>query len=57
MKLSQMQDIGGCRAVVQSVAHVEKLVDTYIKSDLKQSLLTQMTILRSLESQDIVGYI
>jgi ppGpp synthetase/RelA/SpoT-type nucleotidyltranferase len=30
MKLSQMQDIGGCRAVVKSVAAVRKLVSFYL---------------------------
>ncbi|HEV3252951.1 MAG TPA: RelA/SpoT domain-containing protein [Candidatus Acidoferrales bacterium] len=29
MKLSQMQDIGGCRAVLQNVSEVKKLVSTY----------------------------
>ena len=29
MKLTQMQDIGGCRAVVKDVAEVEKLVAAY----------------------------
>lgn len=32
MKLSQMQDIGGCRAVVKSVAAVKKLGDFYQKT-------------------------
>jgi ppGpp synthetase/RelA/SpoT-type nucleotidyltranferase len=31
MKLTQMQDIGGCRAVVKSIAEVEKLVAAYKK--------------------------
>ena len=36
MKLSQMQDIGGCRAVLSNVKLVQKLCkDYYIKSDLK----------------------
>jgi hypothetical protein len=29
MKLTQVQDIGGCRAVVRSVGHVERLVRAY----------------------------
>jgi hypothetical protein len=29
MKLSQMQDIGGCRAILPSVAHVDKLAALY----------------------------
>ncbi|MDQ1591803.1 MAG: hypothetical protein QOG71_2430 [Pyrinomonadaceae bacterium] len=38
MKLSQMQDIGGCRAVVSSVRHVNRLVDVYERSDLKHKV-------------------
>lgn len=38
MKLSQMQDIGGCRAVVGSVHKVRNLVDLYIHSSLKHKL-------------------
>jgi len=38
MKLSQMQDIGGCRAVVSSVSEVEKLVEIYEKSDIKHKV-------------------
>jgi hypothetical protein len=29
MKLSQMQDIGGCRAIVSDVGHVSKISETY----------------------------
>jgi len=32
MKLSQMQDIGGCRAVLDTVSQVKKLVDVYEKT-------------------------
>lgn len=39
MKLSQMQDIGGCRAIVRSTASVKKLVAVYEDSDLKHSLV------------------
>lgn len=39
MKLSQMQDIGGCRAVVEDVKKVNKLVQSYKKSDIKHKLL------------------
>jgi Region found in RelA / SpoT proteins len=38
MKLSQMQDIGGCRAIVDNVAQVRKLVDLYKKSGIKHRL-------------------
>lgn len=35
IRLSQMQDIGGCRAVVSSVSNVIRLVDAYKASELK----------------------
>jgi ppGpp synthetase/RelA/SpoT-type nucleotidyltranferase len=35
MKLSQMQDLGGCRAVLPSVGDVERLVDLYQTGDAK----------------------
>jgi ppGpp synthetase/RelA/SpoT-type nucleotidyltranferase len=35
MKLTQMQDIGGCRAVVKDIAEVEKLVTAYRKGVAK----------------------
>src|SRR5262249_33540611 len=41
MQLSQMQDIGGCRAIVESVATVDSLVKRYVKSDLKHDLHEQ----------------
>ena len=39
MKLSQMQDIGGCRSVLKNVGQVRKLVKSYIDSSLKHRLL------------------
>lgn len=33
MKLSQMQDIGGCLAVMLNVAHVEALVQLYLEDN------------------------
>jgi Region found in RelA / SpoT proteins len=38
MKLSQMQDIGGCRAVVSSMASLRALVQLYKNSDIKHQL-------------------
>jgi hypothetical protein len=35
MTLSQMQDIGGCRAIVASAQSVSKLCESYVESDLK----------------------
>ncbi len=40
MDLSQMQDIGGCRAVVDSVGQVHRLRDAYLESSLKHKLVT-----------------
>jgi Region found in RelA / SpoT proteins len=40
MKLSQMQDIGGCRAVVNSVDEVQKLYVRYKSSEIKHKLIT-----------------
>jgi len=39
MKLSQMQDIGGCRAVLPSVHDVRALVQLYEESSLKHTLV------------------
>jgi len=39
MHLSQMQDIGGCRAVVPTVRQVNALVDAYKASGLKHELV------------------
>ena len=40
MKLSRMQDIGGCRAVVSSVGAVEHIVDYYVtKSQIRHKLV------------------
>jgi hypothetical protein len=38
MRLSQMQDLGGCRAVVRSVRHVNGLVGLYRASGIKHTL-------------------
>jgi hypothetical protein len=38
LTLSEMQDIGGCRAIVGSVSQVRKLVDLYKKGDIKHKL-------------------
>lgn len=39
LKLSKMQDIGGCRAVMQSTDDVQKLVQIYRKSSIKHKLV------------------
>jgi ppGpp synthetase/RelA/SpoT-type nucleotidyltranferase len=38
LRLSEMQDIGGCRAVVRTVRGVNRLVKLYKDSDLKHDL-------------------
>jgi ppGpp synthetase/RelA/SpoT-type nucleotidyltranferase len=40
MTLSQMQDIGGCRAILSAADDVRELVESYLKSDLKHKLHT-----------------
>lgn len=37
--LSDMQDIGGCRAVLRTVAQVRELQEAYVKGDLKHKLI------------------
>lgn len=39
MKVSQMQDIGGCRAVLRNIAQVRELEDSYKDSSIKHKLL------------------
>lgn len=39
MKLSQMQDIGGCRAVLRNVSLVRDVADSYKESSVKHRLL------------------
>ena len=38
LKLSEMQDIGGCRAVVNTVAEVKKLVEAYKNSEIRHEI-------------------
>jgi ppGpp synthetase/RelA/SpoT-type nucleotidyltranferase len=39
MKLSQMQDIAGCRAILGTVDGVEQLVHAYKHSEIKHKLV------------------
>ncbi|MGI9077182.1 MAG: RelA/SpoT domain-containing protein [Gemmatimonadaceae bacterium] len=41
MNLSQMQDIGGCRAIVGSVSNTMKLRDAYLRSQLRHTLVRE----------------
>ena len=47
MKLTQMQDIGGCRAILEDVQKVESLVNSFKNSDLKHKLLTEDNYIHS----------
>jgi ppGpp synthetase/RelA/SpoT-type nucleotidyltranferase len=38
MTLSQMQDIGGCRAILNSMPHVRQLCSSFFDSDIKHEL-------------------
>ena len=46
LKFSEMQDIGGCRAVVNTVGSVDRLVQAYDRSRIKHRLL---------DSDDYIG--
>jgi ppGpp synthetase/RelA/SpoT-type nucleotidyltranferase len=39
MTLSQMQDIGGCRAIVTTCSHVKQLAQAYTESEIKHALV------------------
>ena len=41
LKFSEMQDVGGCRAVVKSVRNVERLVQSYQRSGIKHALIDE----------------
>ncbi|WP_186250822.1 RelA/SpoT domain-containing protein [Burkholderia gladioli] len=41
MSLSRMQDIGGCRAVVETADMVARLRDMFLQSDIKHTLVNQ----------------
>jgi ppGpp synthetase/RelA/SpoT-type nucleotidyltranferase len=41
MQLSQMQDIGGCRAIVSTIAEVESLIARHKGSDIRHKLVKE----------------
>lgn len=55
MTLSQMQDIGGCRAIVSDVDAVISLVDSYLESDIKHRLHTHRDYMASPQSTGYRG--
>src|ERR1700735_1742564 len=55
-KLSDIQDIGGCRAIVSSVTRVRKLVEEYKDSDLKHALVHEDDYIKSPKVSGYRGY-
>src|SRR5712692_2500244 len=47
MQLSQMQDIGGCRAVVGTARHVEQLVNLYESSSSKHQRIERYDYIKN----------
>jgi hypothetical protein len=47
MRLTQMEDLGGCRAILRNVERVDQLADSYLRSDLKHKLLPVKDYIRS----------
>lgn len=55
MRLSQMQDIGGCRAIVTNIDHVRLLVKKYENGDLKHQLSAKDDYISSPKSSGYRG--
>lgn len=55
MRLSMMQDIGGCRAVMSNVKQVEKLVHDYMTSDIKHKLQQEDDYIKNLKPSGYRG--
>ena len=47
MKLSQMQDVGGCRAIVDTIEHVNFLVENQKRSNIKHKLVKESDYIKS----------
>lgn len=56
LKFSEMQDVGGCRAIVGSVRDVERLVETYDRSDIKHALIDEDDYISHPKSSGYRGY-
>ena len=56
MRLSRMQDIGGCRAVVSTAAQVERLVSAYKQSYLKHKLIREHDYITNPKSSGYRSY-
>jgi hypothetical protein len=55
LKLSQMQDIGGCRAIVRNTTRVKRLVREYESGDLKHELADKDDYISSPKSSGYRG--
>ena len=55
LSLSDLQDIGGCRVVVDSVSQVDELIDLYKKSDLRHELDSERDYILSPKSTGYRG--
>lgn len=56
LKLSAMQDVAGCRAVVSSFRRVDELADSYKTSDLKHKLDDEDDYIRNPKKSGYRGY-
>jgi hypothetical protein len=56
LQLSEMQDIGGCRAIVASVAQVYELVTAYQSSSIKHTLVDSDDYIRNPKRSGYRGY-
>ncbi len=55
-KLTEIQDIGGCRAVLSSVRRVRRLVKIYKESDLKHALIGENDYIKNPKVTGYRGY-
>ena len=56
LSLSEMQDLGGCRAVVNTAANVERIVQSYRVSQIKHRLLNKSDYISSPKTSGYRGY-
>lgn len=56
LKLSEMQDIGGCRAVMRSVPRIDELVRRYRTSSMRHRLLDSDDYIRTPKKSGYRGY-
>lgn len=56
LKLSEMQDLGGCRVVVSSATNVEKIVESYRDSQIKHKLLNTSDYIKNPKTSGYRGH-